>query len=194
VKKIEPIRFRNNNKASSYYLGKKMTEILDIGKFPALLQKMWDYKGEVQSTYKLIAITADFVYYADEEESDDTVSVVMLTRKLKLVSDNFFASNDLAQLVQKNEGLLWISDAVKRWQMEEFVKQGLITPELKNILEEVDIAKLTEKEKAIYFAYLYNGPATYSKPESLMAVMSNDVDQVKFSDQLTAIMKFLPQE
>jgi hypothetical protein len=68
---------------------------------------MWNHDTQIQYTYKLAAITSDFIYYVDEEESDEISCVVMLD-SFNLVSDNFLASNDLTYLVQINEALLWI--------------------------------------------------------------------------------------
>ncbi len=115
----------------------------------------------------------------------------MLNRNFNLVSDNFFASNDLAHLVQRNEGLLWISNPVKYWQIEQFVQPKKITSKVKKMLAQLDEQKLTEHEKTIYFAYRYNGPVRYSKPHSLMAVIYNALDQANYSRQLAAIIQML---
>ena len=189
--KREPIQNRSNDQPTRYYLGGKSKGILDIGLFPGLLYRMWNQELDVQNTYKLAAITPDFIYYADEQESDETSSIVMLNRTFKLVSDNFFASNDLAALVERNEGLLWISKTIKYWQIQQFIKPKTITTQIKKMLEHVDVEKLTGKEKAIYFAYRQNGPVKYSKAHSLMAVISNDLDQPKYSDQLAPILEIL---
>lgn len=154
---------------------------------------MRDRENEIQHTYKLAAVTADFVYYIDEEESDETACIVMLNRNFNLVSDNFFAANDLAHLVEKNERLLWISNQVKQWQMEQFVQHKIITTKIKKMLQRVDEEELTEKEKVLYFAYRHNGPVKYSKPQSLMAVIAS-FDQANHSDQLVAIMQILDQK
>ncbi|WP_431217190.1 hypothetical protein ACQ86N_23210 [Puia sp. P3] len=191
MKKREPIQNRSDDQPTRYYLGGKIKAIPNIGLFPGLLYQIWDQELEVQNTYKLAAVTADFVYYADEEESDETSSIVMLDRTFKLVSDNIFASNDLAGLVERNEGLLWISIAVKYWQIQQFIKPKAITAKIKKMLEYVDVEKLTDKERIIYFAYRKNGPVKYSKPHSLMAVISNDLDQPKYSDQLAPILEIL---
>ena len=194
MKKREAIRNRRSNKVTLYHPGEKMTPIPAIGTYPSVVEKMWDDGQEVQTTFTLAAITGAFVYYADEQESDDTASIVMLTRDMKLMSDNYFAFNDLFGVVQKNDGLLWMSKAVELWQKDFFVKQRLITPKMKALLEGIDVQKLTKKERIIYLAYLNNGPVTYTKPQSLMAILSNDLDQTKYSDHLSAIMKMLPEE
>lgn len=211
----EAIKDRDNNKPTLYYPAGEVTPIPDIGEFPSLIQrvsddsddaqlpfKLPDFIGydpslrqkdddvfDIEARFKLAAITADFVYYLDDEDGDDTGNVVMLTREMKLVSDNFLAANDLVGLVEKNEGLLWISDVVQYWQREQYVKPEQITNEVNKKLEEVDLDKLTVEEKNIFFAYMQGGPIKYTKAESLMAVMANDLEE--FSDQLAAIKELL---
>jgi len=114
MKKTAAIKNRKNNKSTRYFPHDEIILLPTIGEFPILLQRMVD--DDVESTFKLTAVTADFVYYVDEEESDDATSVLMLDRNLKLASDNIFASNDLFEVIETNKGLLWISDAAKNWQ------------------------------------------------------------------------------
>ena len=192
MKKKTAIKDRRDGSLTSYYPSGKKT-IAGIGEFPSVIRHFFDDDHEIITSFKLAAITADFIYYADEE-GDDTSGVVMLTRGMKLVSDNFFGGNDLTGVVEANDGLLWMANFIKYWQREQYVKPSLITPEIKGILEQVDIKKLSKKEKAVFFAYLDNGPVKYSKPESLMAVMSNDLEQEQYSPQLAAIIKMLPKK
>lgn len=193
MKKNKVIRDRTNRQPTHYFLAGKCKKIINVGRFPTLVYRMRDRENEIQHTYKLAAVTADFVYYIDEEESDETACIVMLNRNFNLVSDNFFAANDLAHLVEKNERLLWISNQVKQWQMEQFVQHKIITTKIKKMLQRVDEEELTEKEKVLYFAYRHNGPVKYSKPQSLMAVIAS-FDQANHSDQLVAIMQILDQK
>jgi hypothetical protein len=187
------IKVRGRNEPTRYYLAGRLKIIQKIGGFPSLIQKMWEEENEVQTTFKLGAVTADFVYYVDEEDGDDSANTVMLNRDMELVSDNYFASSDLTGLVKDNDGLLWISKAVKYWQRADFIKPELLTQPIKKMLQQVDIEKLTAKEKVIYYAYQHNGPVKYSKSEALMAVMSNDFDQAGFSDPLTSILTIIEQ-
>lgn len=219
--KREAIKNRNNYKPTLYFPTENLIKIPGLGQFPCSLQcGMQPYTGEywslisvvlspaelldmlvidetendVQNTFQLAAITADFVYYIDDEGgSDETSSTIMLNRDMQLVSDNWLAYNDLVGLVEKNEGLLWISDNVKYWQREQYVKPELITAEIKTALEDVDIENLSDEEQVIYFAYLSNGPVKYTKSESLMAVLSNDLDQDNYSSQLAAILEMLEE-
>ncbi|WP_127128016.1 hypothetical protein [Pseudoflavitalea rhizosphaerae] len=109
------IKNRKNNEPTEYYLAGDLITILDVGEFPSLLLTMWEEEDEIRRTFKLCAVTAEFIYYADEEEGDASGNTVMLNRQMELVSDNFLASNDLVGLVENNIELLWISDAVKYW-------------------------------------------------------------------------------
>ena len=193
MKKNKVIRDRASRQPTRYLLAGKNMEIVNVGSFPSQVNRMWNTGKHIQHTYKLAAITADFVYYIDEEESDETTCIVMLTRNFNLVSDNFFASNDLAHLVQRNEGLLWISNPVKQWQMEEFIQHRKITTKIEKMLQRVDDEKLTDNEKVLYFAYRHNGPVKYSKAQSLMAVIAS-LEQAAHSDQLVAIMQILDQK
>jgi hypothetical protein len=94
MKNKKAIKERNRNLPTNYYPGKKMIEIPGLGTFPKLLLKMWD--NQVDSTYKLSAITANFIYYVDENESDENLSsTVLLDKNMLLVSDNYFAFSDL---------------------------------------------------------------------------------------------------
>jgi len=191
MKKSEIIKSRNTERPTCYRLAGKYKKIMDIGLFYSLVHRMWDQGNQIQNTFKLAAITLDFVYYIDEGESDETSCIVMLNRRFELISDNFFASNDLAGLIERNEGLLWISNPVKYWQMQQFVQPKRITAKIKNMLEQVNEKELTQNERIIYFAYRNNGPVKYSKPHSLMAVISNDLDQAEHSSQLVAIIQML---
>lgn len=184
MKKRETIKDRVNNTPTPYYPAGRNRKIAGIGEFPSMILARWDEKGEFKTFFKLGAVTADFAYYIDEEE--DTI---MLNRDMKFVLDSFLASNCLESLVQNNQELLWISNAVIRWQKEEYVKPNQLTPEIKRILKQVDIEKLSAKERLIYFAYLNNGPVKYTKPQSLMAVLSNDLN--RYNEQLAAVMEML---
>lgn len=193
MKKFQVIKDRSK-RLTRYCLAGQCKEIGYPGQFYSLLHRMWDRGKQIQKTYKLAAITADFIYYIDQKESDETSSIIMLDRNLQLVSDNYFASNDLLGLIEKNEGLLWISNPVKYWQMQQFVQSKRITAKIKKMLQQVNEKELTPKESIIYFAYRNNGPVKYSKPQSLMAVISNPLDQTDYSSQLLAIMQLLDQD
>lgn len=198
-KRKNAIKLRGTNKTTKYYAAGKRIKIKDIGEFPRLLERMLCHEDEIEdwkensvfSVLKLAAITADFVYYCDEEEGDPNGGIAMLNRRMKLVSANIFAHNDLAEMLQKNEGLLWMSKAIRYWQREEFIRPEKITPEIRKFLKEVNLDDLTEEEQRIYLAFRQNGPVKYTKAESLMAVLSNDLDPEEYSDQLTAIATML---
>jgi len=191
MKKGKAILDRRNNKITPYQLAGKIKTVPNVGQFSSLLQRIWENDGEVFATYKLSAITVDFVYYIDETDGDEASSIIMLNRQMKLVSNNIFAANDLWELVERNDGLLWMSKAVKYWQREQFVTPRLLIPAIKAQLGKVKINDLTEEESEIYFAYRNNGPVKYSRVESLMAVLLNDSGQKLPSAQIAEIRKML---
>jgi len=114
----------------------------------------------------------------------------MLNRDMELLSDPYLAENDLYELIATNDGLLWISDEIKYRQRAELMLD-LVTPEIENMLNEVDVEKLTDMEKVIYFAYQNNGPVKYTKSESLMAVIINGLYEENGSSQLTSVKVML---
>jgi hypothetical protein len=170
-KKKEAILKRNSDIPTEYYTTGKTTIIRNVGELPSKIQKL-DTFGKVESTYILGAVTAEFIYYLDEEY-DNEDGTVMINRKMQLISDNILASNDLAELVGKNVSLLWMSKTVKYWQREQYIQPHLLTPETKKALNKLNTETLTKKQKQIYFAFLNNGPVKYTKAEALMAVLSN---------------------
>jgi hypothetical protein len=170
-KKKKVILKRNSDIPTEYYATGKTTIIRNVGEFPSMVKRL-DEDGKVESTYLLGAITADFIYYLDKEY-DNEDGTVMINRKMQLISDNFLASNDLAELVGRNVSLLWMSKTVKIWQREQYIQPHLLTPEVRKALNKVDIETLTKKQKEVYFAFLNNGPVKYTKAEALMAVLSN---------------------
>lgn len=192
MERKDAIKSRKDDKPTNYFPAGRMINLPGIGEFPDSLRRI--RMENIKDTLKLDVVTADFVYYVDVEESDETACVVMLTRDQKLVSDNFFAANDLVGLVEKNEGLLWMSDDAKYSQRAAYVKPEKLTARVKSMLDRVDVNKLTAEEMARYHAYLDNGPVKYSKAESLMAVLSGDFDPRKLSSQLAEIDDYLQEE
>ena len=64
--------------------------------------------------YRLAAITKDFTFYVDHEESDETCAVLMYNKRGELVSNNFFAANYLLELVLDTPNLfVWQSKNFK---------------------------------------------------------------------------------
>lgn len=190
MKNQEAIKDRNDNKPTPYYPAGKTIIISGLGEFPSSLKLYYRTSGE-SKTYKLCAITADFVYYINVEAEDDTTNTLMLNRNMQLISDNFFGANDLIELVISNDGFLWISRTVKNWQREENIRPHCLIPAIKKALNLVDTEKLTNEEKAIYLAFLNNGPVKYTKAESLMAVLTNSDYSTDNSDQLKAVLNTL---
>jgi hypothetical protein len=191
--KRKPIVDRDSHKETLYYTAGKMKGIPGIGEFPSLVQRTGGDKRGVLDTYRLAAITDDFVFYVDVHSSEDITSVVMINRQFKFITGHYLAHDELFGLVQKNEGLLWISTPVKQMQRDRFIKPDLLSRKVKEILNKVVIEELTNIERDIYYAYLENGPVKYTKPESIMAVLSNDLDEKEHSDQLLNIIELLKE-
>ena len=57
--------------------------------------------------------TEDFIYFCNYQEGDDNANVIMYRKSdFSLVSDNFFASNDLVGVLDEGK-YTWISKTVK---------------------------------------------------------------------------------
>lgn len=158
------------------------------------LMAQQENKDEVQCTYQLSAITADFIYYVDEENGDDPHRTVMLNREMKLVSDGRLAQGNLSEQVALNQGFLWMSAAAMYWQRAQFIQPELMTAEIIAALEAINIRLLTDEEQLVYYAFLNNGPVKYTKAESLMAVISNEFDEAYTSGHLATIQGMLGNE
>lgn len=170
TKRKEYIKDRQHQKPTEFYPCGHLINIPNVGEFPRLIKKD-ENEEKMGSTFILSAITANFVYYLDVE-TDNIEEALLLNRQYQLIADNYFAYNDLCELVESNASFLWLSKDVKVWQKEEYIKPHLLTPDIKKALNKVDTARLTGQPKDIFWAYYYNGPAKYSKAESLMAVIS----------------------
>jgi hypothetical protein len=194
MKKRDAVKNRRDGKSTEYYFSVKATDIPNLGSFPRRLEWIWGDHKDIRNKYKLAVITADFIYYVDEQESDENASTVMLTRDFQLISDNFFAANDLTGLVASNEGILWMSKAIKYWQKEQFIRPSLLSGNIIKMLTRIDIEQLTKPERIIFLAYFTDGPVTYTKAQSLMAVLSNDLAQEQWSDPLAAVEALLPKD
>lgn len=110
------IKDRRTAEATPYYLSLRTITISKIGVFPIYLKRIGQDQGD-NKLFKLAAITQDFVYYVDEKEGDENASTIMLNRDFLLVSDNYFGTQDLSEVVENNQ-LLWMSKAVKYWQQQ----------------------------------------------------------------------------
>lgn len=186
------IKNRDDNKPTSYYPAGRILKISNVGEFPAEVKRIWKdtYDDIEKRIFELSVVTNDCVYY--QEDGDDEINgVVMLNRDMKLISDNYMATNDLTEVVGMNKRILWMSDAIKYWQREGYVMPDKITPEIQRQLDLVNIDKLRIDEKQLYLSYLNAGPAKYTKAESLMAILHNDVWYKKRSFQLEAIKRML---
>jgi len=181
---------RKNGKPTCYYPTGKIVSIKDVGAFPRLIKREVD-ESRVESTFCLAAVIANFIYYLNKETDDE--NALLLNREMQLVSDNYFAYNDLCELVAGNASLLWISKLVAVWQREQYIKPHLLTPEIKKALNNIDTERLSEQQKDIYLAYRTNGPVKYSKAQSLMAVLSNVLCTNTSNDPVTPIWELISQ-
>lgn len=181
---------RKDEKPTEYYPAGRIVSIKGVAELPRFIKKV-DDEGSVQSTFLLSAVTANFIYYLNQETDDE--NALLLNKEMQLVSDNYFADNDLCELVAGNASLLWISKLVAVWQREQYTKPHLLTPKIKKALHKVDTERLSEQQKDIYLAYRTNGPVKYSKAQSLMAVLSNDLCTKASGDPVTPIWELIVQ-
>lgn len=185
------IKDRSDKSLTPYFFAGDLRKIDKIGTFPTMIKEYWEGKRKIKSTYKLGAVTKDFIYYLNEQEGDDITGTIMLNMRKELISDNFLASNDLIELVMENKGLKWISKYVKSWQRLAYVDPGKLTPEIKRLLKKIDIDKLSKESQRIYHAYLNDGPVKYTKAEALLAVLSNDLEWEDNSNQFEQIFELM---
>lgn len=73
--------------------------------------------------YNLAVITEDFVYFVNEEESDENAQTMMYNKKGELVSDNYFATSDLFDVLLSNDELEYISPSME-YNRQELLKQN----------------------------------------------------------------------
>jgi hypothetical protein len=74
-------------------------------------------------TYKLGLKTKDYVYFVNESEGDDSANTIMYNAKGELLSDNYFASNDLferlTEIANGNEFYVYIKPSIEK-NLNEF--------------------------------------------------------------------------
>ena len=78
--------------------------------YPKVIKEEFD-------TFKLKLVTYDHVFYATDEGDDDG-GIKMFNRNMKLVSDNYFASEEYTMQVAKNwvnKSWVWASADVKKY-------------------------------------------------------------------------------
>lgn len=51
--------------------------------------------------YKLCLVTKDYIYYVNEDECDENVSVIMMNKKGDLISDNYFAYGNYMSVLEE---------------------------------------------------------------------------------------------
>jgi hypothetical protein len=64
-------------------------------------------------TYYRALETANHIYYANFEESDENASIKMYNRKRELVSDNYFAYCDFIEMVNTGD-YTWATPKLKK--------------------------------------------------------------------------------
>ena len=70
--------------------------------------------------YNLGLITNDFVYFVNLEESDDNAQTIMYNKKGELLSDNYFATNDLFETLESQDTFEFIHPDI------EYTRQQII--------------------------------------------------------------------
>ena len=73
--------------------------------------------------YKLGLITEDFIYYVNEDEGDDNANTKMYNKKGELISDNYFATEDLFENLLSANDFEYISPNMK-YNRKELLKQN----------------------------------------------------------------------
>jgi hypothetical protein len=68
--------------------------------------------------YNLGLITNDFVYFVNSEEDDDNANVIMYKKNGELLSDNYFANNDLFETLENEDTFEFIHPDVEAYRQE----------------------------------------------------------------------------
>lgn len=68
--------------------------------------------------YNLGLITNDFVYFVNSEEGDDNANVIMYKKNGELLSDNYFANNDLFETLENEDTFEFIHPDVEAYRQE----------------------------------------------------------------------------
>ncbi len=76
----------------------------------------------VEDTFSLYMITDEFVFFLNLMESDDNGCTRMYDHNMNLVSNNYFATNEIAVLIHENhDAIRWVSDVAKYNMQQEGV-------------------------------------------------------------------------
>lgn len=186
-----PIVDFRSKEQTLYYAAKKKQKIPNVGEFPRMIRRMFKNESRVDMVFKLGMVSTDLLFYVNVTESDDGANTLILNHSLDFVCANYFAGNKLVCILQDNDGILWLSRVVKERQKMDHIKPEAITPEVRRLLNKVDITQLSEKEQSIYYAFLQNGPVKYSKAQSLMAVLTNSNTEHELSEPLRAVLQII---
>jgi hypothetical protein len=73
--------------------------------------------------YNLGLITKDFVYFVNSEEGDDNANVIMYKKNGELLSDNYFASQDLFETLENEDTFEFIHPDIEVYR-QEILKQN----------------------------------------------------------------------
>jgi hypothetical protein len=72
----------------------------------------------VLGDYNLGLITDDFVYYFNSSESDENAQTIMYNKKGELISDNYFATQDLLEILENNQDFEYIHPDLENYKKE----------------------------------------------------------------------------
>lgn len=67
-------------------------------------------------------VTNEAVFFCNLMESDENASTLIFDHKMNLLSDNYFAYNELAEVIDdRQDSILWVSDDAKYNMQQEGV-------------------------------------------------------------------------
>jgi len=88
----------------------------------SLLHKFPKEVKHQDETFSLYMITDEFVFFLNLMESDDNGCTRMYDHDMNLVSNNYFATNEIAVLIHENQDAIrWVSDVAKYNMQQEGV-------------------------------------------------------------------------
>lgn len=83
-------------------------------------------RGTYDEMFTLQVVTKDYVFYGNEEESDENANTIMYRRSdMELLSNNYFAFSGLYEVAEANQEIAWASEAFTFWQREQFGHRGV---------------------------------------------------------------------
>lgn len=60
-----------------------------------------NYQNTINNDFQLALITNDYIFFTNNEELDENANTKMYNKDMKLLSDNYFASDELTEIIRQ---------------------------------------------------------------------------------------------